>query len=170
MTFTAIGTCVLDANQSGNSSYAAADQVQQSISVVSPQSVAFSSNAPSPAVVGGPTYTPAASATSGLSVAITLDTSSTGCTLNAGVVTFTAIGTCVLDANQSGNSSYAAADQVQQSISVVSPQSVAFSSNAPALRSSAVRPTRRPRAPRRVCRSPSPSTPPRRGAPSTRVS
>ncbi len=131
VTFTAIGTCVLDANQSGNSSYAAADQVQQSISVVSPQSVAFSSNAPSPAVVGGPTYTPAASATSGLSVAITLDTSSTGCTLNAGVVTFTAIGTCVLDANQSGNSSYAAADQVQQSISVVSPQSVAFSSNAP---------------------------------------
>ena len=52
---------------------------------------------------GGATYTPTATATSGLAVTITLDGTSTGCTLNAGVVGFTAGGTCVVDANQAGN-------------------------------------------------------------------
>ncbi len=131
VTFTAIGTCVLDADQPGNSSYAPAPQVQQSIPVVATQSVAFTSSAPSPALVGGPTYTPSASATSGLAVTLTLDASSTGCALAGGAVTFTAIGTCVLDADQPGNSSYAPAAQVQQSISIVATQSIAFTSSAP---------------------------------------
>ena len=40
---------------------------------------------------------------------ITLDGTSTGCTLNAGVISFTAGGTCVVDANQAGNANWNAA-------------------------------------------------------------
>ncbi len=80
-----------------------------------------SSAAPSNAVVGGPTYTPSATATSGDVVAVTLDTSSSGCTLNGGVISFVASGTCKVDFNDpsSGpNDAYAAATQVQQSFGV----------------------------------------------------
>src|SRR5207253_2201714 len=59
-----------------------------------PQTIAFSSTNPSP-VTAGATYTPTASATSGLPVAITLDASSAAVCSRAGaVVTFNAVGTC----------------------------------------------------------------------------
>ena len=82
------------------------------------QTVSFTSTAPGSGSAGGATYTPTATATSGLTVAITLDASSTGCALNAGVVSFTAAGSCVIDANQAGTTNYSAATQVQQSIAV----------------------------------------------------
>jgi uncharacterized repeat protein (TIGR02543 family) len=92
------------------------------------QTVSFTSTAPKNAFVGG-TYTPTATASSGLSVLITVDSRSRGtftvdlrsretCSISGGVVTFTAAGSCVLDANQPGNSAYAAAPQVQQTIIV----------------------------------------------------
>jgi hypothetical protein len=82
------------------------------------QTITFTSANPSPVRVGGPTYTPTATATSGLPVTLLLDLSSTGCTFAGGVVTFTAAGTCKIDANQAGNATYSPAPQVQQSISV----------------------------------------------------
>jgi hypothetical protein len=83
-----------------------------------PQTISFTSVNPSPVPIGsGASYTPTATATSGLPVAITLDATSSGCSLSGGVVTFTtAGGTCVLDANQPGNATYNAASQVQQEI------------------------------------------------------
>ena len=80
-----------------------------------------STSAPTTATVGGATYTPSATATSGDHVAITLDGTSTGCALTTGVVSFTAVGTCVIDFNDpsSGASdAYTSAVQVQQSFSV----------------------------------------------------
>jgi hypothetical protein len=67
--------------------------------------------------VGG-TYTPAASAPGG-SVVITRDASSLGvCTMGGdGVVQFIGTGSCVINFNQAGNASYAAA-QSQQTITV----------------------------------------------------
>jgi outer membrane protein OmpA-like peptidoglycan-associated protein len=130
VTFHEGGVCTLDANQSGNSSYSAATQVQQSFAVAKhPQTVSFTSTPP---VVGVGSYTPTASATSLLTPVITLDGSSTGCTLNAGLVTFTTGGVCVLDANQDGSFTYSAATQVQQSIIVAESQTVHFTSLAPA--------------------------------------
>jgi hypothetical protein len=82
------------------------------------QTISFSSTNPSPVVIGDPTYTPAATASSGLTVAISLDGSSSGCSLSAGVVSLTGVGTCLVDANQAGNGTYSAASQVQQSITV----------------------------------------------------
>jgi type II secretory pathway pseudopilin PulG len=119
VSFTAVGTCKIDANQAGNANYNAAPQVQQSITVnKGNQTITFTSANPSPVLVGGPTYTPTASATSGLGVTFTLDGTSTGCSLSAGVVSFTAVGTCVVDANQAGTVNWNAAPQVQQSITV----------------------------------------------------
>ena len=113
------GDCVIDANQAGNNAYAPALQVQQTITVgPTSQTVSFTTTAPASATLGGPTYTPAATASSTLPVTISLDPTSTGCALNSGVVSFTAAGTCVIDANQTGNGDYQPAPQAQQKISV----------------------------------------------------
>ena len=101
VSFTGIGVCAIDANQGGNGTYGAAPQVQQFIPVLENQTISFTPPGPTTATIGGPTYTPAATATSTLPVTITLDSSSTGCSLSgAGVVSFTAVGNCVIDANQ----------------------------------------------------------------------
>jgi hypothetical protein len=132
VSFQHAGTCVVDANQAGNADYLAANQVQQSIAVgKGSQAITFSTTAPSSAQVGG-SYTPVATSTSGLTVAITLDASSTGCTLTGGTVNFSASGTCIIDANQPGSADYLPAAQMQQSflISKIS-QSITFTSTAP---------------------------------------
>jgi streptogramin lyase len=98
------------------------------------QTVAISSPNPSPVSVGGANYIPTATGGGSTSpVVISLDGTSTGCTLNSGVVQFTAAGTCVLDANQAGDVNYSAAAQVQQAITVgKGAQTIIFTSTAPA--------------------------------------
>ncbi|HWT40160.1 MAG TPA: hypothetical protein VN081_02710, partial [Dongiaceae bacterium] len=85
------------------------------------QTTSFTSTAPTNAVIDGATYSPTASATSGLPVTITVDSSSSSvCSIDgSGVVSFPGYGTCTLDANQAGNSDYSAAPQVQQSFTVL---------------------------------------------------
>jgi hypothetical protein len=51
-------------------------------------------------------------------VVFSTDPSSSGCGLASGVVKFAGIGTCVIDANQAGNTTYAAAPQVQQRFTI----------------------------------------------------
>jgi hypothetical protein len=110
------GTCIIDANQLGNSTYAAASQVQQTMSVGGKsQSVTFLTTAPSNVRVGNTAYTPSASASSGLSVSITVDALSRGCLLRGGAVAFIGIGTCLIDATQSGDTTYVPTES-QQSI------------------------------------------------------
>jgi hypothetical protein len=119
VSFTAGGTCVIDANQAGNGSWAAATQKQQAITInKKSQTISFTSANPSPVLINQPGYTPAATASSGLTVVITLDASSTGCSLSSGVVSFTAAGTCLIAANQAGNGTWAAATQQQQAITI----------------------------------------------------
>lgn len=84
-----------------------------------PQTVEFTSAAPTDAVVGGATYTPTAVASSGLDVAVTVDAASAGvCSMTAGVVNFAGAGTCTVNADQAGNPTYFPAAQVQQSFTV----------------------------------------------------
>jgi len=87
--------------------------------VQAPQTIAFTSTAPNPGVVGT-TFTPTATGgDSGTPVTFSLDGTSTGCTLSiAGLVTFTTAGNCVIDANQVGTASYLRASQVHQTITV----------------------------------------------------
>ena len=82
------------------------------------QTLAFTSTSPSFTLKGSPTYTPSATATSGLATVISLDAASTGCSLTSGVVAFTAAGVCVINANQAGNENWESAAQKQQSITV----------------------------------------------------
>lgn len=74
-------------------------------------------NAPSVGYVGKQ-YTPKATSTSGLPVTLTLDATSTGCSFAGGVVSFDAVGTCVINANQPGDGTIPADPQVQRKIQV----------------------------------------------------
>ncbi|MEO6887002.1 MAG: putative Ig domain-containing protein, partial [Jatrophihabitantaceae bacterium] len=84
-----------------------------------PQTISFTSTPPSPSWIGD-TYSPVASATSTLAATFAIDASSTAgaCSLSTGTVSFTGAGLCVVDADQAGDATYRAADQVQQSITV----------------------------------------------------
>ena len=64
------------------------------------------------------TYTPKATATSGLPVTLTLDASSTACELNEGVLYFARTGNCVVNANQAGDANNPPAKQVQRTLVV----------------------------------------------------
>ncbi len=89
---------------------------------VAAQTISFQSTAPSPGIAGT-TYTASATATSGLPISYSIDSSSTSGTCSVtstGLVSFLAAGTCVLDANQSGDGNWSAAPQVQQTINVES--------------------------------------------------
>ncbi|MGB9111125.1 MAG: hypothetical protein WCF24_00165 [Acidimicrobiales bacterium] len=131
MTFTGVGTCLLDADQSGDGvNWDAAPTASQSWSIVpAPQTISFTTSAPSPAVYGT-TYSPVATSTSGLDVQLSIDSASAGtCSFTSSTtVLFTAgTGTCVLDANQPGNSDYDSAPEVQQIITVgPATQTIAF--------------------------------------------
>ena len=134
VSFVGTGTCTIDADQSGNASYQPAPQVQQSFSVGGvPQTITYTSTPPSDAAVGGPTYTVSATASSGLPVAFTVDASSGGvCTVSGSTVTMVHAGTCTIDANQAGNSTYAPAPQVQQSFTIArGSQTITFTSTPP---------------------------------------
>lgn len=68
----------------------------------------------------GATYTPTATSTSGQTVVITIDPSSSSvCSISSGVITFNAAGTCTVNFNDPGDASYSAATQQQQTITVV---------------------------------------------------
>ena len=116
------GDCTIDATQPGNGSWNAATMVPRTFTVaMGNQTISITSPAPSGAQVGGPTYHAVATATSGRTVALTIDpSSSTVCTINgSGVVSFIGVGTCTVDANQTGDANWNDAPQVQQSFGVV---------------------------------------------------
>ncbi|HUY07555.1 MAG TPA: hypothetical protein VMU99_09880 [Acidimicrobiales bacterium] len=75
------------------------------------------SSAPSNATVGGASYTPLATASSGDSVVVTTSTPLV-CTISSGVVNFVGAGSCTLDFSHSGKVDYAAATQVIQTFNV----------------------------------------------------
>jgi hypothetical protein len=80
-----------------------------------PQTIMLTSAAPTHADIAD-AYSPTATASSGLTVALTIDSSSTSvCSISDSTVTLSAIGTCTIDANQARNDTYETATQVQQS-------------------------------------------------------
>ena len=133
VSYVAAGSCVIDANQSGNGTYAAAAQRTQTLAVkLNPQTITFG-KAPSGPLVGGSGSVSAATS-SGLPVRLTVASSSSGvCSISGGssgspaTVSYVAAGSCVIDANQSGNGTYAAAAQRTQTLAVkLNPQTITF--------------------------------------------
>ena len=124
-------TCIVFANQAGNSYYDAAQQAYAMISVLGQQTIAFTSTAPTGVVVGSQQYLAlaqaAGSADGNLSVSIDSSTTNNACSISGAnsstgagyaFVNFDHAGTCVIDANEAGTTYYAAAAEVQQTITV----------------------------------------------------
>ncbi len=125
VTYTAAGTCVIDANQAGNGHYADAPQVQRTVTVNAiPQSISFT--APASGTVRGSAGLSATGGGSGNPVVFSSGSSKV-CTVSGAAVAYIAAGSCVIDANQAGNARYADAPQVQRTITVRKiPQSISF--------------------------------------------
>ncbi len=117
ITLVAPGTCSITASQSGNSVYAAATPVTHTFVVNSPASQTITFGALSNVLLGAPPPSPAATASSGLTVTYTSNSPSV-CTANGSTITLLATGICSITASQSGNSAYAAAAPVTQTFVV----------------------------------------------------
>jgi hypothetical protein len=85
------------------------------------QTISVTSTPPTPALVGG-TYPLSATASSALGVTFSIDaaTTNSACSLAATTVDFDNPGSCVVDFDQIGDGTFAAAPQLQQTISVTS--------------------------------------------------
>ncbi len=80
--------------------------------------LSWTSSVPVGAVVGG-SYTAIATSTNG-AVPVLYSIDSGPCSVNSGtgLVSFTGVGTCVVDANQAGDATHSAAAQIQQSFAI----------------------------------------------------
>ncbi len=125
----ATGTCTVAYNQAGNSTYAAATQVTNTTAATSAQptaqTITVTEAAPASAVINN-TFNVAATASSGLDVAITTTGACSGAGSGSATITMTtAAGTCIVAYNQAGNSTYAAATQVTNTTAATSAQPTA---------------------------------------------
>ncbi len=129
-TFVNSGTCTINGVQVGDANWLAVGPVGQSFGVgLAAQTITITSTAPPSAVYQTGSYTPSATASSGLPVTIT---TSGACTKTGSVVTFTATGTCSVLFDQAGSATFNAAIQLVQTIPVnKAPQTVSFTSSAP---------------------------------------
>jgi sugar lactone lactonase YvrE len=125
LTVTGSGNLVIDASVPSSTDYLAAPQVQQTIVVQqATQTITFTQ--PTPPIyfiAGGITVNLVATGgASGNPVVFTVDKSSTGAgTIAGSVLTVTAQGNLVIDANQTGNANYTAAAQAQEIINILAP-------------------------------------------------
>jgi len=130
VSFIGVGNCVIDANQAGDAEYLAAPQVKQEFIVGrGSQEIQFTSTPPSTTRVGGPNYVAAATGgPSGNPVTFTIDAAASAiCSISGTSVSFTGVGSCVIDANQPGSSLYNAAPEVQRSVLVAPAPNSSFS-------------------------------------------
>ena len=116
VTLVTVGTCTIQATQAGNANYAAAAPVNQSFQVTqASQTITF--GALSNQAFGTAPFTLSATASSGLAVSFASTTPAV-CTVSSATVTLVAVGTCTIQATQTGNANYAAATPVNQSFQV----------------------------------------------------
>ena len=125
VTLVSVGLCSIDADQVGDSNYNAAARVTKSFNVtIGSQTISFT-NPPDTALSSGPVAL-AATATSSLVVSFTSTTLAV-CTVSGTSVTLVKVGTCTINADQAGDSNYAAAPQVTESFNVtIGSQTISF--------------------------------------------
>jgi uncharacterized protein (TIGR03437 family) len=110
------GVCMIQADQPGNTGYAAAASVSQHFTVTpASQTIAF--GALPDQILGTAPFALSATASSGLEVSFT-STTLPVCTVASGIVTLLIQGACTIQVSQAGNSSYAAAASVSQKFTV----------------------------------------------------
>jgi len=118
---TGFGPSMIVAGPDGAVWFSQTTKIGRMATELTSQSIAFTSPAPTNATIESSSYTPTASATSGLPVTITVDPSSSSvCSIDGtGSVSYQSAGTCTLNADQAGNIDYKPALQVQQSFAVL---------------------------------------------------
>jgi hypothetical protein len=126
--FVSAGTCVIDVNQLGDTTFAAAPQVQL-VTIITRQTQTLTGKAPTTGKLGG-SYMLSPTASSGLAVNVTVDPASTGCTLTTDTVTFNAAGACIIDLNQPGNTQYLPAPELQL-VTAIGEQAQTITATAP---------------------------------------
>jgi endonuclease/exonuclease/phosphatase family metal-dependent hydrolase len=119
VTLVSVGVCILQANQAGNASFAAAPTVSRSFNVTASVLLAQSTNfaAIADRALDSGAFTISATASSGLAVSFSSLTASV-CSVTGNSVALLTVGTCTIAADQAGDSTYAVAPQVQQSFVV----------------------------------------------------
>ena len=118
LTFAAAGSCVVNANQAGSATHSAAPQESTTIAVTAgftAQTITWTSP-PTAGTVGTP-LTLTASASGGGTVVFT-SASSSVCSVSGTTLTLSAAGSCVVNANQAGSTTFAAAPQVSTTVTV----------------------------------------------------
>jgi sugar lactone lactonase YvrE len=121
VTLIEVGTCTIQATQTGNSNWNAATPVSQSFQVTQgSQTITFGtlSNQPLSTFSGTSPFTVNAAASSGLPVSFS-STTPLVCTLSGTTVTLVSFGTCSIQATQAGNNNWLAATPVTQSFHVI---------------------------------------------------
>jgi hypothetical protein len=111
-------SCAVTATKAQSTNFNAVSSAPQNITITrESQTISISSSPTSPTALD--TYVVHATATSGLSVDVTVDNSSSSiCSISGSNVTFLTSGSCVINANQLGDTNFTAAAQVQQTITV----------------------------------------------------
>ncbi len=127
LTVTGVGNLAIDANQTGNSNYASATQVQRTIVVNQTTATISINDLPSAPVFGG-SFTPAYTYSGvGTPTESTNSTTTGVCTVSAGVVHFVGVGTCTLTASATATTDDLAATGNPQSFAVgKAPQTITF--------------------------------------------
>ncbi|MGD1031461.1 MAG: immunoglobulin domain-containing protein [Opitutaceae bacterium] len=126
VTIVGVGSTTITASQGGNSTYAAATSVTQTLTVNSAsQTITFP--AISAVTFGASPITLSATASSGLNVSYSSSNTSVA-TVNGSTVTIVGAGSATITASQAGNSYYSAATSVAQTLTVnKAPQTITFS-------------------------------------------
>lgn len=113
---TGAGTAVITASQAGNTSYNAATDVPQTLTVSKADQIITFGILPGKAY-GDADFTAGASASSGLTLSYTSDNSAVA-TIAGSMIHITGAGTAIITASQTGDANYNAATNVQQSLIV----------------------------------------------------
>jgi RNA polymerase sigma factor (sigma-70 family) len=121
VTFQHVGTCIVNADQKGNTDYNAAPQQHQQFTVAQgTQVIQLTPAAPETADVDDTYEFTATGGGSGNPVKITTSNNDV-CTVGDSTVAFLAEGSCMITATQAGNDDYAPASTVVQTVKVVFP-------------------------------------------------
>ncbi|MEX8512815.1 MAG: lectin like domain-containing protein [Leptothrix ochracea] len=136
LTPVAVGSCKVSATQPGDSMWKAADAVSKSLNILAAppfktQSISF---APAATLVRGTTLSLSAKATSGLAVRFT-SSSPTLCSISGTTLTGLNLGTCQIQASQTGDATWKPAPPLSKAITIVAPalktQSISFAPSTP---------------------------------------
>jgi len=110
------GSCLIKANQEGNSTYSAATEVQKSITISkSAQTISFTQ--PVDMTFNDPDQAITATSSSNLSVTLTSSTPLV-CSIASNSIRIVSVGKCTITASQIGNSNYSAANQVSNDVNI----------------------------------------------------